>query len=200
LSSLAQPGSVASICCRLRLDSRAGAGEMAALDFGPEDRPYDVIFLHANGFNALTYRSILGPLAAGLRVLAIDQRGHGESRLAAKPEGRRSWKDFRDDLRALIAAPALERVKPVVDASHPLVEGLLVRNGARRAVVLMNWAYRAGGALAPHANLSVFVRGVSSTKVESAALDRALPAEAVEGGIRVALPVLEEGDVLLLVD
>jgi hypothetical protein len=109
-------------------------------------------------------------------------------------------KDFRDDLRALIAGPALERVKPVVDASHPLVEGLLVRQGGRKAVVLMNWAYRAGGVLVPHANLSVFIRGASSAKVESAALDRALPAEAVEGGIRITLPLLEEGDVLLLVD
>ena len=75
----------------IAIDSPAGAGEMAALDFGPPDRAIDVVFLHANGFNALTYRSILGPLAAGLRVLAIDQRGHGASRLEARPEGRRSW-------------------------------------------------------------------------------------------------------------
>ncbi|HEX7898364.1 MAG TPA: hypothetical protein VF950_11435 [Planctomycetota bacterium] len=109
-------------------------------------------------------------------------------------------KDFRDDLRALIAAPALERVKPDVAASHPLVEGLLVRNGARRAVVLMNWAYRAGGVLVPHANLTVFLRGVASAKVSSCALDRAIPAEAVEGGLRITLPVLEEGDVLELVE
>jgi pimeloyl-ACP methyl ester carboxylesterase len=101
----------------IAIDSRAGAGEMAALDFGPQDRPYDVIFLHANGFNALTYRSILGPLAAGLRVLAVDQRGHGESRLLAKPEGRRSWKDFRDDLVALL--DALDQ-PPVVLSGHSM--------------------------------------------------------------------------------
>lgn len=109
-------------------------------------------------------------------------------------------KDFRDDLRALIAGPALERVKPDVDASHPLVEGLLLRNGGRRAVVLMNWAYRAGGVLVPHANLSVFLRGVSATKVVSAMTGRSLVAEAVDGGIRVVLPLLEEGDVLLPVE
>lgn len=88
----------------IAIDSRAGAGEMAALDFGPADRPYDVVFLHANGFNAMTYRSILGPLSAGLRLLAVDQRGHGASRLEARPEGRRSWRDFGDDLVALIEA------------------------------------------------------------------------------------------------
>ena len=101
----------------IAIQSRAGAGEMSALDFGPEDRPYDLIFLHANGFNALTYRSILGPLSAGLRILAIDQRGHGESRLAAKPEGRRSWKDFRDDLVALL--DALDQ-PPVVLSGHSM--------------------------------------------------------------------------------
>lgn len=101
----------------IAIDSRAGKGEMAALDFGPETRPVDVVFLHANGFNALTYRSILGPLAAGLRVLAVDQRGHGASRLAAKPEGRRSWKDFRDDLIALL--DALDQ-PPVVLSGHSM--------------------------------------------------------------------------------
>lgn len=99
------------------IDSRAGAGQMAALDFGPEDRPFDIVFLHANGFNARTYRSILGPLGAGLRVLAPDQRGHGESRLEAKPEGRRSWKDFRDDLIALLET--LDQ-PPVVLAGHSM--------------------------------------------------------------------------------
>ena len=49
----------------------APGGEIAALEFGPPDRPIDVIFVHANGFNAQTYRVLLSPLAAGLRVLAI---------------------------------------------------------------------------------------------------------------------------------
>ena len=30
-------------------------GRVAALDFGDPDRPIDVIFLHATGFNARTY-------------------------------------------------------------------------------------------------------------------------------------------------
>ena len=101
----------------IAIESRAGSGEMAALDFGPADRPYDVIFLHANGFNAMTYRSILGPLSAGLRILAVDQRGHGASRLAAEPEGRRSWRDFRDDLVALIDALGQS---PVVLSGHSM--------------------------------------------------------------------------------
>jgi pimeloyl-ACP methyl ester carboxylesterase len=58
-------------------------GEIAALEFGPEDRAIDIVFVHANGFNAQTYRTLLSPLAAGLRILAIDQRGHGATTLPA---------------------------------------------------------------------------------------------------------------------
>ncbi len=89
---------------RIAIRSVAGDGEMAAIELGPEDRPIDVIFLHANGFNALTYRSILSPLAGEMRILAVDQRGHGRSALAADPEGRFNWEIFRDDLLGLLHA------------------------------------------------------------------------------------------------
>jgi pimeloyl-ACP methyl ester carboxylesterase len=79
-----------------------GDGEMAVLDFGDPGRPVDVVFAHANGFNAMTYRSVLAPLSASLRIVAPDLRGHGATRLPASPGRRRSWNDFRDDLIALI--------------------------------------------------------------------------------------------------
>jgi pimeloyl-ACP methyl ester carboxylesterase len=97
------------------LPSRGGA--MAALDLGPANRPVDVIFSHANGFNGRTYRSILGPLAANLRILAIDLRGHGATTLPATIEGREGWPQFRDDLLALTAAVAKG---PVVLAGHSM--------------------------------------------------------------------------------
>jgi pimeloyl-ACP methyl ester carboxylesterase len=95
----------------------ARGGEMAVLDFGPPGRPVDVVFSHANGFNARTYRTILGPLAARLRILAIDLRGHGASTLPAVVEGRAGWDEFRDDLLALLAA---ETQRPVVLAGHSM--------------------------------------------------------------------------------
>jgi pimeloyl-ACP methyl ester carboxylesterase len=79
-------------------------GEMAALEFGPRDRPIDIIFSHANGFNGRTYRTILQPLATDLRILALDLRGHGASTLPTVIEGRQGWHEFRDDLLALLAA------------------------------------------------------------------------------------------------
>jgi pimeloyl-ACP methyl ester carboxylesterase len=75
---------------------------LAVLDFGPPERAYDLVFLHANGFNALTYRRVLAPLAADFRILALDQRGHGASSLTTVIEGRTDWGDFRDDLVLLL--------------------------------------------------------------------------------------------------
>lgn len=92
-------------------------GEIAGLEFGPTDRPIDIVFVHANGFNAQTYRTLLSPLAASLRILAIDQRGHGATTLPADPEGRRSWRDLRDDLVGLL--DALDG-PPVVLAGHSM--------------------------------------------------------------------------------
>ena len=97
------------------LPSRDGA--IAALEFGPRDRPVDVIFSHANGFNGRTYHSILAPLGDTLRILAIDLRGHGATTIPARIEGREGWPEFRDDLLALVAAVA---DGPVVLAGHSM--------------------------------------------------------------------------------
>lgn len=100
---------------RRRLAGRGG--EMALLEFGPADRPIDVIFSHANGFNARTYRTILAPVAQHLRILALDMRGHGATDLPTVIEGRGGWDDFRDDLLALMAA---EVERPVLLAGHSM--------------------------------------------------------------------------------
>lgn len=103
---------------RARRTSLPGrGGEIAFLDFGPEDRPVDIVFSHANGFNARTYRSILAPLAEELRILAVDLRGHGASRLPAEIEGRQGWTEFRDDLLAFLA---VESQGPVALAGHSM--------------------------------------------------------------------------------
>jgi pimeloyl-ACP methyl ester carboxylesterase len=100
---------------RVPLPSRGG--EMAVLDFGPAERAVDVVFSHANGFNARTYRSILAPLAGEMRILAIDLRGHGATTLPTVIEGRDGWAEFRDDLLALLAAATQG---PVVLAGHSM--------------------------------------------------------------------------------
>lgn len=99
----------------ISLPTRDGA--MAALEMGPADRAVDIVFSHANGFNGRTYRSILQPMATGLRILALDLRGHGATTLPAVIEDRTGWMQFRDDLLALLAV-ACER--PVVLAGHSM--------------------------------------------------------------------------------
>lgn len=100
---------------RFHLPSRGG--DVAGLEFGPADRPIDVVFCHANGFNARTYRTILGPLAAELRVLALDLRGHGATSLPAEPESLSGWNVFAEDLLAVLE---LATARPVVLAGHSL--------------------------------------------------------------------------------
>lgn len=95
----------------------ARGGTMAVLDFGPPERPADVVFSHANGFNARTYRSILAPLAGELRILALDMRGHGASTLPTPLGAWEGWQGYRDDLLAFLAA---ETDRPVVLAGHSM--------------------------------------------------------------------------------
>lgn len=92
----------------IELEGRGGA--MAGLEFGDPSRAIDIVFVHANGFNARTYRSILAPLAEEFRILAVDQRGHGRSTLPADTAGRTSWDGLRDDLLALLAVLDLRDV------------------------------------------------------------------------------------------
>jgi pimeloyl-ACP methyl ester carboxylesterase len=101
----------------LRLETETGPGEFAYLDFGPTQRPVDAVFLHANGFNARAYRTILGPLADDFRILALDLRGHGRTRAPTEPEGRRTWLDLRGDLIVFLETLDLG---PVVLAGHSM--------------------------------------------------------------------------------
>jgi pimeloyl-ACP methyl ester carboxylesterase len=94
---------------RVALQTPNGAGEMAYFDYGPQDRAPDLVFLHANGFNARAYRTILAPLAASLRILTPDQRGHGATRLPTD-HPRTSWLDLKDDLIAFLVAMDIGRV------------------------------------------------------------------------------------------
>lgn len=123
-------------------------------------------------------------------------------------------RDFDPVRRDVVAAPALELTRPVVDASDPLVEGVLVRNAENgmRAVTLANWAYGVGAlkqdvsgrrsAVVRHLpvdGLRVKIRATERTKeVTSCMLRRNLKFTESGQTIVVELPSLDEGDVLLL--
>lgn len=110
---------------RIALPERGG--EVAAYELGPEDRPIDVLFLHANSFNARAYRTILEPLS-DLRILAIDLRGHGKTDLPLPTGSRTNWSETRDDVEAVMARLDL---KDVVLAGHSMGGTLALLVAAR---------------------------------------------------------------------
>lgn len=81
-------------------------GEVAGLAYGDPATPVELMFLHANGFNGVTYQSILQPLAGKAHVAAMDLRGHGLTMLPTNPARLRNWDVFRDDVIATIEKSA----------------------------------------------------------------------------------------------
>ncbi len=92
-------------------------GQIAGLVFGREAPNPDIVFLHATGFNARTYRAMIAPLGDRFTVWAIDLRGHGRTTLSPRGFGYSSWRPHRNDVIAL-----LERhtAAPVTLAGHSL--------------------------------------------------------------------------------
>ncbi len=85
---------------RLSFDLRGGS--MAGIAFGAATPNPDIVFLHATGFNARTYRTLLAPLGDRFHVWALDARGHGRTTLPAGTFGYTSWQRHRDDLIAVL--------------------------------------------------------------------------------------------------
>jgi hypothetical protein len=107
-----------------------------------------------------------------------------------------------DSVRRSFVTLALGEVRPVVNASQPLVEGLLLQNGGKKSVSLMNWAYRHSGKRSTtvvFTDLRVELRGAGDVKrAASTALKQDLAIERTKDGLAILLPVLEEGDILRL--
>ena len=102
----------------IEIQSRSRPLRIAGWSTEPGGRAPDVIWLHANGFNARTYRNTLAPLGPQLSVLAIDQRGHGGTPQDSAAEGKRDALDMRDDLLGVLDAVSPGR--PVILAGHSL--------------------------------------------------------------------------------
>lgn len=92
-------------------------GQMAAIAFGREETCPDIVFVHATGFNALTYRTLLAPLGDRYPVLALDMRGHGRTTLPTHTFGYTSWRRHRDDLIAVLEKNC---TRPVTLAGHSM--------------------------------------------------------------------------------
>lgn len=88
-------------------------GTLSALRFGDADAPLRLIFCHANGFNAQSYRGVIEPL--GVPALALDLRGHGQTALPTDVATLANWQIFAGDIAQIFD---LTVDGPVVLAGH----------------------------------------------------------------------------------
>ncbi|HHL42910.1 MAG TPA: alpha/beta fold hydrolase [Hellea balneolensis] len=94
-------------------------GFMSGVHFGSTDQPIKLVFLHANGFHGLAYRTLLEGL--GVHVLALDLRGHGHTALPTdKPY---SFYNYGQDVATFLQRHMRH---PVALAGHSLGAGAAI--------------------------------------------------------------------------
>jgi len=106
---------------------RVGGLALHYLDFGGGGPP--LLFLHATGFHAWLWLPYARRFAARFHVLALDQRGHGES---DKPATGYRWEQFGDDLAAFLEAVDLHEVRAVGHSKGATAIAAAAAAGTRR--------------------------------------------------------------------
>ncbi|MCF8145404.1 MAG: alpha/beta hydrolase [Deltaproteobacteria bacterium] len=112
-------------------------GEFSYIDWGGSGPLAH--FSHATGFCAETYTPIAEKLCQRLRVVGMDDRGHGRTPAAAHPQDLKDWNVFADDLERFLS----HLKAPVIAIGHSrgAVAGLLLalkRPDMIRALILMD--------------------------------------------------------------
>jgi lipase len=97
------------------------------LDFGGDGPP--LLFLHATGFHAWVWLPYVHRFASRFRVLALDQRGHGES---DKPPEGYHWDVFGTDLKGFLDALGLDGVRAVGHSKGATAIAAAAAAGTRR--------------------------------------------------------------------
>ena len=62
----------------------------------------EIYFSHANGFNALTYSSLVNKIKNDYQIISYDMRGHGNTSLPADHSQMKSWFTYKDDLEKIL--------------------------------------------------------------------------------------------------
>lgn len=103
-----------------RLTLPCKGGHLAGWNFGRASGPIDVVFLHATGFCAYTYRHLLAPLGSQRRAVALDLRGHGLTTLPAHALTLTHWHTYASDVVAAVRQLAAGQPSPRVIAGHSM--------------------------------------------------------------------------------
>lgn len=171
----------------LRITLARPDGAMSGLRFGPQDGEPDLIFLHANGFNAATYGALLAPLAERWRVLALDQRGHGFTRLPTDPSALIDWWPYADDLIALLDGRLQAGAPPVVLAGHSMGATASILAASRRPQAVRRLVLADPVLVAPEFRQSLFTPWGRRRSEESPLVVGALKRRAVFASRQEAL-------------
>lgn len=122
-------------------------GTLSGLRFGDVNTPLRLVFCHANGFNARSYRAVIEQL--GVHAIALDLRGHGLTDLPTDVDALGGWQIFADDIAQFFDHHV---DGPVVLAGHSYgaVSGILSLPQTRGKIagyvgfdpVLVPWLFR----------------------------------------------------------
>jgi pimeloyl-ACP methyl ester carboxylesterase len=107
--------------------TRVGELDLHWLDFGGGGAP--LVFLHATGFHAWLWLPYARSFAATHHVIALDQRGHGES---DKPPSGYGWDQFGRDFAGFLDALGLEEVRAVGHSKGATAIAGAAASGSRR--------------------------------------------------------------------
>ena len=89
----------------------AGSPRLHYLEWNPQ-APRTVMLLHGNSANAWWWEPVAREIAPELRLLALDQRGHGDSEWVRPPAYTPA--DYADDVERLLAHAIKDGQRPVV--------------------------------------------------------------------------------------
>jgi pimeloyl-ACP methyl ester carboxylesterase len=106
---------------------RVGELRLHYLDFGGSGPP--LVFLHATGFHAWLWLPYARRFAPPYHVLALDQRGHGES---DKPPTGYRWEQFGADLAGFLDVLDLREVRAVGHSKGATAIAAAAAAGTRR--------------------------------------------------------------------
>jgi pimeloyl-ACP methyl ester carboxylesterase len=104
----------------VRRELALAEGAVSYLEWKGEGAQPALHFAHANGFNGMTYRHLLSPLASRFNIRAWDARGHGMTALPADPANHANWYVYRDDLIRFVENFAAEAGGPVLLGGHSM--------------------------------------------------------------------------------
>ena len=109
-----------------------GEGKVSYIEWDKDSSMPGLQFCHATGFNALTYKKLLEPLANSFHIRAEDARGHGFTEISAVPNAIYDWKIYRDDLILSVESFVEKKGEAVILGGHSMGGASVMQVAAER--------------------------------------------------------------------